>query len=343
MYKVDLFGLNIENIERYLNIIGKNLEEFITIRKLYDSDLSNIFLEYDDSLIMSYEGDYYVKVKHLTTQNNESLDFFMTHGFLNLREMLTNNESMLYIYLKEFDIVFDVENNILNIANFEIFYADNYDNRNYCYVKNVNNGEIIELDYTYDSLNDLRYRLNICNGETEFYYSRSDKNIFRYSCVREYPEILETITNLLESLLKDISNSENSSKSEIKGIFYNYKIKLVKAWKERFNKTYLVEGYANLINTNVGDTIKFILENESIRARLNINKHDIYNNNELILNSFNLKLFSKIFLIYSFYNLYDRETEHVLAIRNDAKIIDLKFEDVTNKINEMIRDKTLFC
>lgn len=344
MYKVDLFGLNKKNIECYLDIIDKNLDEFIEIRKLCVCDLSNVFFEYDENLIISLKDEYYVKVKHLTTQNNESLEFLKRQGFLDLREMLTNSECMLYNYLKEFDIVFDVKNNKVNIMNLEIPYASDFANSNCCYVRNINNDEFVELDFTSGDLDILRYKLNECNGETEFFYSTSDKNIFKYSCIRECPEILVTITNLLGNLLIDVNNSENLIEYELKCKLYNLRIKLIKEWKERFNKIYLVEGYVNLININVSDKIGFILDNESIRNGLNINKHDVYsNNNELILNPLNLKLFSKLFLIYSFYNLYDRETDRVLAIKNGAEIIDLEFEDVTNKINELIRDKTLFC
>lgn len=90
MIKIDFFNVNKNTLNMYLKILNKTEEEFYEIQKLVNNYTTNleIFNFYREQIIsVETEYEYLVHLKHFSTQNDESINFF-ENGFKTLKEMV---------------------------------------------------------------------------------------------------------------------------------------------------------------------------------------------------------------------------------------------------------------
>ncbi len=330
MTKVDLFNVNEGTLKNYLSILKKDEHEIKVINNSFEnwtSGINEIFKHYKKQIALgSYDDEYFIKIKHTTTFNENSLEYFKNNGFLSLREMLSRTDSPLRIFLDENNIKIDIVNCIVYINDLEIFYGGKFENHNLSYLKIKNKKYDISGYGVYSLTNNLRAKLNAHRGQTEFFVCGSFESITGYSFVNKRPEILFTLSKLCEDIFNYI-RADKSVERAVKEKLYVCKEKLCSNWQKKFDKTYLISAYVDLNKTNVIDKVSWMFD-DKICEVLGLNIYDFYDNSEPIINNYTLSISKALYIIYYIHHQFKGYNEDIIAVVDNSFIVDIEIKEI---------------
>lgn len=328
MKQINLFEVNENTLEYYLHIVNKTKDEFYEINNSFGNwtcGIKEIFEKYKHVIDTGeFKEKYSIKIKHITTLNDEGIELFENRGFLTLREMLTISESPMKIFLENNNIKVDVENNVLFLCGLEIYYGGGLDDYNSNFVK-VLGTEYSEISGF--SINEylcvLNAKLNYNAGETEFFVCGSFEKIKSYSNVKDRPEILNTLAEICKDFYIELRHDETIEESIILELSNSYKT-LCENWEKQYNDTYLIEAFVDLDKIDIIDRVKWMFHS-GICDILDLDVYEFYINDEPIINDYTLAISKALYLIYNIHQEYKGITEKTIAVKDNSYIYDIIF------------------
>jgi hypothetical protein len=179
------FSLNYLTTKEYFERANRETIDEETVIKELGLNLNNF-----ESSKVSMIG------KHMTTTNIVGIESFKNKGILNLKRMLKDENNLTKI-MREFGIVIDYDNYLINIEDTQ--YPLNI-SMGSCEVCLKGNDKICSKYFGCEfkkKLYHLALKLYKYKGTTEFFISGTLKDMKRYSTIDRYPEILETLAQLI--------------------------------------------------------------------------------------------------------------------------------------------------
>lgn len=187
---------------------------------------------------ISVEG-VFLRCRHITT-THDSLESLSRYGLLTLNDALSKGTD-LRNFLTENKVEVDVEHMIFTFNGQSIYLHDYSSDCLECYYGECKyqkyqwNGNV-DIEYKNDMCNfremtrSLSLKLYHCKGEIEVHLAGDTHAMHNYSCVKRWPEILETINKLINDIYKE-------------------NLALTSKWEKQHNKKY----YCLSFDVNIKD------------------------------------------------------------------------------------------
>lgn len=226
----------IDGISKIFHISEKILFQLLNEYEDTDKVISILLNEKYILQQVNYFDRVFIKCSHVTKMPDKSL--LNTNGLMSLTELLKRKDSYLVKFLQDEKITINLNKRILKYKDKEKYFS-------------------VE--------DNLGSKLIYDKGEIEaFYYSKNNKSMIEYSCVKNYPEILCAIDKFLKDNLNVSTN-------------------LGKKWSE------LTEGF-DIISfyVNINDTTYISGKNNELTGFIDLDdryKNSINIKNDIILDS----------------------------------------------------------
>lgn len=210
-----------------------NLERYVAVPLIVqasrEADPVLYFLQNTDIKLDGISIDnVFLHCKHITT-SSDGLESFMRYGLLSLADVLSKDTTLRrFLFDNEIEIdvpgkKFQFEGKTIYLYNYhsdciECFYGS-------CQYERVTWDGEIDIDYKNlhcpfrEKTRNLSTKLYTDKAEIEVHLAGSEEEIHNYSTVSEYPEILLTIDDMIESV-------------------FGIKVELSKKWKCQQNRKY---------------------------------------------------------------------------------------------------------
>lgn len=257
--------------------------------RLGEDDVLTLINEFRLNLRKSLYDEIQIKCKHGTTTIDE-FRFLKKFGFISLNKLLEIKSPIRKFLIKN-KIEIDIKNKILSYKRKKYRILNSEEICNKCIYDEIDcHNEFSNLNCEYrEDLYRLYLKLYKDKGATEVFISTANEDIYDYSCIRYYPEILHTFDNLL--------------------VYFDRKRVLTKKWVKKTKRTfYILEFYTDANNFEYIPT-KLLYEGYwSIASILEYFDYDECDFDEDRIDKvFFINLFVLHQLIYNYYGMRVRE------------------------------------
>lgn len=186
----------VEKFSEYFRIDAAALKSyFLTVNP--DTLIPEVIVKkFDLSLNKYNSSDLAIMCRHITTANEEGLNFFRSNGILNLREML-QKKTPLSDFLLKHEIKINVDEAIIEVKNKEYPILQSKEICPYCYTGKETVCSAYSRCDLFDKITILATKLYYYGATVECFINSPLSKMKRYSTICRFPEILDTLDKIL--------------------------------------------------------------------------------------------------------------------------------------------------